>query len=120
VNDQARFEVVEPGEVIRARLRGELDMSNARTVGTSIAAAVPNDAAGLILDLTELEFVDSAGIRTLLSLVGRFGWHGQKLTFVAAPGSPVRRVIELAGAGDAFVVSDGSVGEAGPDPNPGG
>jgi anti-anti-sigma factor len=102
VNDAARFEVVEPGDVIRARLRGELDMSNAHQVGTSIAAAVPNDASGLVLDLTELSFIDSAGIRTLLSLVGRFGWHGQKLTFVAAPGSPVRRVIELAGAGDAF------------------
>jgi anti-anti-sigma factor len=114
VNDPARFEVVEPGDVIRARLRGELDMSNANEVGTSIAAAVPNDAEGLILDLTELEFIDSAGIRTLLSLVGRFGWHGQKLTFVAAPGSPVRRVIELAGAGDAFALEgsgDGSPAE---------
>jgi anti-anti-sigma factor len=111
VNDAARFEVVEPGDVIRARLRGELDMSNAHQVGTSIAAAVPNDASGLVLDLTELSFIDSAGIRTLLSLVGRFGWHGQKLTFVAAPGSPVRRVIELAGARDAFDLEP-SAGEA--------
>ena len=106
MNDAARFELVERGDVIRARLRGELDMSNAHQVGTSIAAAVPNDASGLVLDLTELSFIDSAGIRTLLSLVGRFGWHGQKLTFIAARGSPVRRVIELAGAGDAFMVGD--------------
>lgn len=114
MNDAARFEVLEPGEVIRGRLHGELDMSNAQDVGDSIAAAVPNDAAGLVLDLTELAFIDSAGIRTLLSLVGRFGWHGQTLTFVAAPGSPVRRVIELAGAGDAFALEgseDGSPAE---------
>ena len=109
MNDAARFEVLERGEMIRGRLRGELDMSNAQEIGDSIATAVPNEATGLILDLTELEFIDSAGIRTLLSLVGRFGWHGQKLTFVAAPGSPVRRVIELAGAGDAFAL-DGSGG----------
>jgi anti-anti-sigma factor len=111
VSGPARFEVDEPGDVIRARLGGELDMSNAHEVGTSIADAVTNDAAGLILDLTELEFIDSAGIRTLLSLVGRFGWHGQRLTFVAAPGSRVRRVIELAGAEDAFVL-EGSVEDA--------
>jgi anti-anti-sigma factor len=106
VSEPARFEIVGSGDVIRARLRGELDMSNAREVGTSIAAAVPNDAFGLVLDLSELSFIDSAGIRTLLSLVGRFGWHGQTLTFVAAAGSPVRRVIELAGAGEAFMLGE--------------
>lgn len=42
----------------------------------------------------------------LLTLVGRFGWHGQRLALIAAAGSRVRHVLELAGADEALVLDE--------------
>jgi anti-anti-sigma factor len=104
VNDLATFEVLERGPIVRAALVGELDLSNAADLESLVVDVVPNDSAGMVLDLTRLTYIDSAGIRLLLTLVGRFKWRGQRLALLAPDGCRARRVIELAGAQDALVV----------------
>jgi anti-anti-sigma factor len=102
MNELATFRVIERGAIMRAAIDGEIDLSNATDLGAAIVVEVPNEAAGMVLDLTGITFIDSSGIRLLLGLVGRFRWRGQQLAIVAPIGSKVRRVIELAGAGDAL------------------
>ena len=104
MNDLATFEVLERGPIVRAALVGELDLSNAADLESVVVDVVPNDSTGMILDLTRLTYIDSAGIRLLLTLVGRFKWRGQRLALLAPDGCRARRVIELAGAQDALVV----------------
>jgi anti-anti-sigma factor len=109
VSDLATFEVFESGEPIRAGLVGEVDSSNTRDLQIAIMGAMPRHTAGMVLDLSGLTYVDSAGIRMLLTLVGRFRWRGQELLLVAPEGSRARTVLALAGAEDALV-SDGDQG----------
>jgi anti-sigma B factor antagonist len=106
VSELATLDVVTRGSVVRAALAGELDMSNAADLEAAIVDVVPNEATGMVLDLSAVTYLDSAGIRLLLTLVGRFRWRGQRLALVAPPGSRVRRVIELAGAQDALAVDE--------------
>jgi hypothetical protein len=44
-------------------VRGEIDMSNAAEVMNAIAAAVPNDASLIVVDLSDTAYLDSAAIR---------------------------------------------------------
>lgn len=106
MNDLASFEVLRRGPIVHGALAGELDLSNVVELEGAIVDVVPNDAAGMILDLSRLTYIDSAGIRMLLTLVGRFRWRGQRLALVSPVASRVRRVIELAGAQDALAVDE--------------
>ena len=82
-------------EVVLVRLTGELDMSVAGPAGDRIAAAVPNAALGVVVDMTALDFIDSSGVSMLFGLARRVGSHRQQLRVVAAPGKAVARVLEI-------------------------
>src|SRR5205085_9308156 len=44
-------------DVVVARITGEIDLSNAAEVGDRIAAAVPNTALGVVIDLTATSYL---------------------------------------------------------------
>lgn len=83
--------------VVVAGVAGELDVSNAVTMEAAISAEVGNAAAGLVLDLAGLEFMDSSGVHLLFHLWRRLSLRGRRLAVIAPPGSPARRVLELSG-----------------------
>ena len=56
------------GPVVVAHVSGELDMSNASDLASSMAGAATNDLLGLVLDLSEVEYMDSAGIHMIFTL----------------------------------------------------
>jgi anti-anti-sigma factor len=82
-------------EVVVARLTGDLDISAAERTGKRIAEAVPSSARGLVVDMSELEFMDSSGVSMLFSLARQVGSHRQQLRVVAPPGRPVSRVLQI-------------------------
>lgn len=100
----AALEITAGDDPVCVRLAGEVDLSNADELGARLLELMRNDATGMVLDLSRLSYLDSSGIRMLLTLVGRLTWRGQQLAIVAPEGSRVRRVLELAGAGEALVV----------------
>ena len=83
------------GSAIVARIAGEVDLSNARSLELEIAAAVSNDAEALVLDLSETTYLDSAGIRLVFGLADAVRRRGQELRLVVPETSPVRRILEL-------------------------
>jgi anti-sigma B factor antagonist len=83
------------GDVVVARLAGELDISVAEPTGREIADAVPSSARGVVVDMTQLAFMDSSGVSMLFSLARQVGSHRQELRVVAPPGKPVARVLEI-------------------------
>ena len=97
MSDLASFAVVKADEIVVGFLSGEIDLSNAKELESQIENAVPNTARGMVLDLSELTYLDSSGIRLLLSLAGRLRWRGQELVLAAPPESRCRRVLSLAG-----------------------
>ena len=90
--------------VVVARLTGELDISVAEKTGRQIAEAVPSSALGVVVDMGELEFMDSSGVSMLFSLARQVGSHRQQLRVVAPPGRPVSRVLEIVEFGRAAPV----------------
>ena len=83
--------------VLVARLTGEVDMSNAEGIGAAVLAATPNDAIGVILDLTDVQYLDSAGIYVVFGMRSRLRARGQSLRLALPASSPVDDALRLAG-----------------------
>ena len=83
--------------VVVASLSGEIDLSNAAEITDALLGGVPNEALGLVIDLSEVSYIDSAGVRMLAELDHRLGWRAQTLRVVAPEESRSRRVLEIAG-----------------------
>jgi anti-anti-sigma factor len=74
-------------------LEGELDLSGAPVVQERLREAQSSDAE-LIVDLSALTFIDSAGIRVLHQAQARSSAGGANLSFVRGTGQ-VQRVMAL-------------------------
>jgi anti-sigma B factor antagonist len=114
--DLIRLMVEEQDGVVVAHLAGELDLASAPQTGDEIGGAVSSSARGLVVDFTELEFIDSSGIAMLFNLARRLGGRRQELRVVAVPGKPVARVLEIVEFGRAAPIHadvEGAVAEIG-------
>jgi anti-anti-sigma factor len=92
--------------VVTAVLRGEIDMSNASELTQSLVEAVPNEAAGLLLEMSEVVYIDSSGIRMLADLARRLSWRSQGFVIVAPEASRTRTVLSLTGVAGSFQLHD--------------
>lgn len=84
------------GAVI-ARVTGEIDMSNAGWLLESITDFTPNTSLGVVLDLSDVDYVDSAGIHMLYRLGESLRNRGQSLRVVIPPRSTAADALRLAG-----------------------
>ena len=73
--------------VVVARLTGEIDLSNAASIERAIAEATPNHVLALILDVSALDYLDSAGIHLIYKLREKLRARGQTLRLVIPPGA---------------------------------
>jgi anti-sigma B factor antagonist len=92
--------------VVVANLEGEIDMSNARRLGESIADQVTNEAIGLAIDLTDVRYIDSAGIQVIYELNDRLQSRGQQLRLVVRPDSVIARTLDLVDASSTIGIVD--------------
>jgi anti-anti-sigma factor len=82
-------------DVVVASLRGEIDLANARAIGSLVAGAVPNDATGAVLDLSDVTYLDSSGVHLVFDLAERLVARQQRLALVVPEASRIRRVLDL-------------------------
>ena len=77
--------------------RGVIDLATAKQLEGSIAAAIADDAArSVVVDLTEVTFLDSVGISALLKGRRWADEHGRRYRVTGAAGL-VRDVLDLTG-----------------------
>lgn len=76
-------------------IRGEIDMATARGLRDQLAASVPNTAKGVLLDLSPVPYIDSAGIRLLFGLAEDLQTRRQQLRLVVPEGAPIQTVLRL-------------------------
>jgi anti-sigma B factor antagonist/stage II sporulation protein AA (anti-sigma F factor antagonist) len=98
------IETRELGPIVH--VRGEIDLSNAETIRSEIIDAVPREARGLVLDLTETTYLDSTGVRLLFELADRLQSRRQRLVLVVREAALVRRVLVLTKLDDAVPMHD--------------
>jgi anti-sigma B factor antagonist len=84
-------------KTVVAVLSGEVDMSNAASVRQQIAEFVTPDDDALVVDLSELSFIDSAGLHALIELGTVLGERRQQLLLCVPDDSPIERAIEIIG-----------------------
>src|SRR3954453_6804150 len=85
--------VREPGGV-RLMLRGELDMSGGPETESAVRAAAELTDGRLVIDLTELAFMDVFGARTLLRVADE-ALSADREVVIANPNRHIRRLFEL-------------------------
>jgi anti-anti-sigma factor len=85
------------GGIVIACVTGEIDMSNAADLRTAITDATPNDALGVVLDLSDVDYIDSAGIHLLYRLGESLRDRGQTLRVVVPLSSAASDALRLAG-----------------------
>lgn len=84
---------------VEITVTGEIDISNADQVRDQLYRAIPNDLVRVSLNLTDVSYLDSSGLRVLFTLADRLQRLQTELSVVALPATPARRIIELAGFG---------------------
>jgi anti-sigma B factor antagonist len=99
------------GDVVVARLMGEIDLANARPIGSLVGGAVTNDAMGVVLDLSDVTYLDSSGVHLIFELAERLSDRQQQLALVVPAEARIRRVLDLVKA-DAVVAIFLTVDEA--------
>jgi anti-anti-sigma factor len=87
--------------VLRLAVAGELDLAVIDALDDRLAA-LKQESHRVRLDLAELEFIDSTGLRELLLAVADAGKDGWNLEIDPHVSKTVSRVIEPAGMGSQF------------------
>jgi anti-sigma B factor antagonist len=96
VEPEISIDIVDGDEdVVIARISGEIDLASADTIGGELAAAVPNRALGLVLDLSGTDYLDSSGVSLMFELAERLRRRQQQLRLVVPADAPLRRVLRI-------------------------
>jgi len=89
-------EVFDDPDAVRLVVTGELDLAVAGMVGDRLRR-LRNEGYAVRLDLAELEFIDSTGLRELIVAVSESRSNGCRLVIEPRLTEAVRRTVELAG-----------------------
>ena len=84
-------------QAVLAHVSGEIDLSNVESIERALVEATPNHLLTLVLDLTDLDYLDSAGIQLIYKLREHLRARGQRLRLVVPSTSPANDALRLAG-----------------------
>lgn len=93
------------GPVPVARVTGEIDLANAPRLHEEVLA-MAGDVVGLVVDLTEVPYLDSAGVKVLFQLARELRQRDQSLLVTMPIGSPLRRVLKVASFHEVAAICD--------------
>lgn len=92
---------------------GELDPLSGPTLAAHVAEAAPAAAGGapatVVLDLSEVAFVDSSGLRTLVQVHTSLHQRGAQLV-LRRPSRPLLRLLEITSLDVVFAIEDSPAG----------
>jgi anti-sigma B factor antagonist len=86
-------------------VRGEVDIETAQEVTAVLDGAIRETRGALVLDLSDVIFLDSSGVHVLLRARAVLGREERALVVICPPG-PARRVFEVAGIDDVLELYD--------------
>ena len=77
-----------------ARLVGEVDLTRAPGIRVGLLRAVTNQDHGLVLDLRDTTYLDSAGVNVIFELAERLSARQQRLAAVVPDRAIIERVLD--------------------------
>ena len=96
MND-ARLDVATTGDHVHFTIAGDVDLANAGDIEAQLTAAIRNRATGVTLDLSDVTYLDSAGLQVVFALTVKLRRLQIDMRVIAPEGSPARHAIEMAG-----------------------
>ncbi|MDQ6915819.1 MAG: STAS domain-containing protein [Actinomycetota bacterium] len=90
---------------VRVALSGELDISSAPALEEALGRIESGEPPVLLVDLRALDFMDSTGLRTLVSANQRARAHGRRLAIVRGP-EQVDRIFSVTRLDERFEIVD--------------
>jgi len=85
-------------------LCGELDLANASTAEAALEELL-SEGAPVVVDMRELEFIDSTGIALLVSALNRSEGNA-RVSFIPSDSPAVTRVLELTGLAERLPLAE--------------
>ena len=80
------------------RLTGDVDISRAEPVKVALLRAITNQDYGLVVDLREVTYLDSAGVNVLFEVAERLEGRQQRLIAVVPDTALIQKVLDLVNA----------------------
>ena len=111
------LETREEEGAVQIAVAGELDLSSALTFNDELRRAEDRRPQTLVLDLRRLRFMDSTGLRLIISAQSRARKRGRRLAIVLGS-EPVRRLFRLAGVNRRLEIVDHPSAVTGRPPTP--
>ena len=93
------------GESTVVNVSGEVDLSTTPVLRSALVEHLDAGRKDLVLDLSEVGFLDSSGLGMLVSLHRRANDEGGSLRLTSVQ-RPVRRVLQITGLEEVFGVSE--------------
>ena len=104
--EQPAFDVTvtRDGETVTVAVHGEVDLSTCETLEKALSEAMVTPAARVVVDVDEVGFLDSTGVRALIA-----GWRqaeARQLSFEVRNASPqLLKIFRVTGVADVFGLS---------------
>lgn len=99
ISEHLRIDVRSERDRIVLGLHGELDLLGAPLLQSEIEKVELTSPGIIVLDLQDLQFVDSAGLRVILAAHERSRQHGQELALTRGT-EQVQRLFAIAGVSE--------------------
>ncbi len=99
------IEVQRDGDEVRIVLDGEVDIGSADDLEEVLLAAEASKPRVIYLDLRRLEFLDSTGLRVIISSELRTSVDGQRLVLIPGP-ERVQRLFAMTGTAEFLHFAD--------------
>jgi anti-anti-sigma factor len=99
-----RFEVesVQVGDDLCVLVSGELDLNSADKLEEAIRVAEKAIARAILIDLTNLRFMDCTGLNVMLEAHTRSRQDGDRIRFLPSKYDAVRQLVAITGASRMF------------------
>ena len=108
-SDAFLIQVIQSPDVVIFRLRGELDLATSPQLRHELAERTKPGVSKVVLDLSELSFMDSVGLSILVAEHKKVTELGGTLV-IQNPATRVHRLIEISGLTQYLnIESDGDV-----------
>jgi anti-sigma B factor antagonist len=105
VQDHFSMDVHSAEVTCRLALRGELDLASSTELEQELDRLLASGANQVVVDLRELEFMDSTGLSVLINAHQRAQQAGARLSLIKGP-PQVQRLLSLTGVADRIELAD--------------
>jgi anti-sigma B factor antagonist len=100
----SRLDIEKVDGVPIAHVNEDIDAANVAATHRQLAEALGPDALGLVIELSDVRYLDSAGLDMLLRLSDRLNRRRAKLFLVIPEDSQLKRLVSLVGLPDVVAV----------------